>query len=213
VGGVNSVAKWTLGIIGAVLGSLLLVVAGVLLSGLAAVQAIFGSPPVSTQTETVHTQVVAAIERTEQVSLVSLGIQGIEKKSESTTYFGIVIPGSERTKFLQYSFDAKLGLDGEHVSIRQDSEKQFTITISEFTFIGYDNMHFELATESNGALSWVTPEIDTAAMANSIMSTETKQKYIDAHRDLLREQAVAFYGGIIRAVDPTIDVKFDFGHA
>lgn len=204
----NSFAKWTLGIVG----SLLLVVAGFLLSGLTSGLAIFGSPG-GTQAETVHTQVVAAIERTEQVSLVSLGIQGIEKTSGSTTFFGVVVPGSERTKFLQYAFDAKLGLDGGHVVIKQDSEKQFTITISEFTFIGYDNMHFELATESNGVLSWVTPEIDTAAMANSIMSTETKQKYIDANRELLRDQAESFYGGIIKAVDPTIDVTFDFGHA
>lgn len=209
----STFAKWTLGIVGAVLGSLLLVVAGILLSGLALVQSIFGSTPVSTQTETVDSQVINAIERTQEVSLVSLGIQGIEKKAESTTtYFGMVVPGSERTKFLQYAFDAKLGLDGENVSIEQTGEKEFTVTVSQFTFIGYDNMHFEVATESNGVMSWVTPEIDSAAMANSILNDEAKQKYLSSHREILQEQAQAFYGGIIRAVDPGIDVTFDFGH-
>lgn len=210
----SSFAKWTLGVVMAVLGSLLLVVAGILLSGLAVVQSIFGSTPLSTQTETVNSQVVNAIERTQEVSLLSLGIQGIEKKAETTTtYFGMVVPGSERTKFLQYSFDAKLGLDGKNVSIEQTGEKAFTVAIPEFSFIGYDNMHFEVATESNGMLSWVTPEIDTATMANNIVSEQARQEYLDSNRELLQEQAEAFYGGIIRAVDPAIDVTFDFGHA
>ena len=100
--------------------------------------------PLSSRSETTNAQVVNAIDRTQEVSLLSLGVQGIEKKADSTTtYFGIVVPGSGRTKFLQYSFDAKLGVDGENVSIEQTGENEFTVTISAFTFIGYDNMHFE----------------------------------------------------------------------
>jgi len=207
----SSFAKWTLGIVGAAFGATALMVVGVLISGLAFVQSIFGTSPFSTRSETINTQVVNAMERTEEISLLSLGIQGIEKKAKSTTtYFGMVVPGSERTKFLQYSFDAKLGLDGENVAIKQTGEHAFTVVISSFTFIGYDNMHFEVATESNGVLSWVTPEIDTASMANNIVGAEAKQKYIDSHRDLLTEQAEDFYGGIIKAVDPTIDLKFEY---
>jgi len=208
----TSLGKWTLAT-GAVLAALLLVTAGVLLSGQAFVQSMFGTSPVDTHTETVHSQVVNAVERTQEVSLVSLAMMGIEKKTESTSYFGVVIPGSERTKFLQYSFDAKLGLDGEDVAITQTGEKQYTISISEFTFIGFDNLSFELATESDGVLSWITPEIDTASMASNIINDETKRSYIDKHRDLLSEQAKAFYGGIVGAVDPSIELTFEFGHA
>ena len=205
----KSFAKWTLGIVGAAV----LVVMGIFISRLAVVQSILGSSPFSTQSETTNTQVINAIDRTKQVSLLSLGIEGIEKKAEkATTFFGMPIPGSERTKFLQYSFDAKLGLDGDNVRIEHTGEREFTVAISDFTFIGYDNMHFEVATESNGALSWVTPEIDSATMANSILSGDAKQEYLASHRDLLMEQAKAFYGGIIKAVDPTLDVKFDFAH-
>ncbi len=208
----NSFAKWMLGIVGAVLGAAVLVVVGVLISGLAVIQSILGSSPFATKSETINNQVVNALDRTQEVSLLSLGIQGIEKKAESrTTYFGIVVPGSERTKFLQYSFDAKVGLDGKSVTIHQTGEKQFTVAIPKFKFIGYDNMHVEVAIESNGALSWFTPEIDTTAMSNNILSSQNQQNYLDAHQDLLREQAQAFYKGIVRAVDPTIDLNFDFG--
>lgn len=186
---------------------------GVLISQLGVVQSMLGSSQLSSWSETVNTQVVNAINRTQEVSLVSLGIQGIEKKSESaTTYFGVPVSGSERTKFLQYSFDAKLGLDGKNVRLEQKGEKRFTVAIARFSFIGYDNMRFELATESNGVLSWFTPEVDSAAMANNIVSSEAKQKYIESHRELLKEQAEAFYGGIIKAVDPTIELTFDFGN-
>ena len=209
----KSVAKWALGIAGALLGAAVLVVVGILISGLALVQSVLAGSPFSTRSETVNSQVVQAMKRTEEVSLLSLGIQGIEKKADSTTtYFGVVVPGSERTKFLQYSFDAKLGVDGKTVSIDQTGEKQFTVTIPSFRFIGYDNMNFEVAAEDNGVLSWFTPEIDSATMANNIVNSEAKQKYIGSNRELLTEQAEAFYGGIIKAVDPTIEVKFAFGH-
>jgi len=99
------------------------------------------------------------------------------------------------------------------VAITQTGEKQYTISISEFTFIGFDNLSFELATESDGVLSWITPEIDTASMASNIINDETKRSYIDKHRDLLSEQAKAFYGGIVGAVDPSIELTFEFGHA
>ena len=64
--------------------------------------------PVSSSSEQRDSTVVDAITRVEEVALVSLGIQGITHRSESSTLFGIQVPGSERTSYLQYSFSAKL---------------------------------------------------------------------------------------------------------
>src|SRR5699024_9022519 len=62
-------------------------------------------------------QIVRSIERLDQVVLVSLGIQGIAEQSANSEIFGVAVPGSTRTMFLQYSFNAKLGLNGEDVVI------------------------------------------------------------------------------------------------
>ena len=57
------------------------------------------------------TEIIEAVRRTEEVSLVSLAIQGIktERKTNSKIFFGIDIPLTSKTLFLKYSFAAKLG--------------------------------------------------------------------------------------------------------
>lgn len=79
--------------------------------------------PVGTVTESRDTQVIQAIERQEEVVLVSLGIQGIAEESTQGTILGQRIPGTGRTKFLQYNYRALLGIDGakrEHVDANRD---------------------------------------------------------------------------------------------
>ncbi|SDL57155.1 DUF4230 domain-containing protein [Tessaracoccus oleiagri] len=156
------------------------------------------------------TRVVSAVTREEQVVLLSLGIQGISEKTDRSTFMGVEIPGSQRASFLQYSFDAKLGIEGGEVSIRQVDEDTVRITIPEFVFIGHDNESFRLAAENNGLLSWITPEADTIDMINEILDDGGQQDYIDANKELLMEQAETFYSSIVEGVDPDIEVKFDF---
>ena len=181
-----------------------LVVGGQVLTGY------LNKPAIETKSESNDTQVIDAISRTEQIALVSLGIQGIAEKSEKTVIFGMEVPGSERALFLQYTFNAKLGIDGKDVRIKQTREDEFEITIPEFIFIGHDDVTFKLATESNGVLSWATPEIDQTEMINNILSDQAQADYVHANRDLLVEQAEHFYTGIVRGIDPAIDLDFTF---
>lgn len=166
--------------------------------------------PFGVSSETVDTQVIHAIERTEEVSLLSLGIQGIEKRAESSKFFGMDVPGSERALFVQYHFKAKLGIDGKAVKIEPVGEKALKISIPAFTFIGYDDPQFEFIVEQNGVLSAVTPEIDRLEVANRVLNSDAQQKYIDSNDETLREQAEAFYTGIITGIDPAIDLEFEF---
>lgn len=162
------------------------------------------------ETESANTQVINAITRTQEVSLLSLGIQGIAEQSQQRTFLGVRVPGTERASFLQYSFNAKLGIDGGDVRIREAGENGIRISIPEFIFIGHDDVSLKLVTEKNGVLSFVTPEIDTVEMTNSLLNDEAKGEYIDANEDLLRDQAESFYEGIVEGIDPAIDVDFDY---
>lgn len=47
-------------------------------------------------------------------------------------------------------------------------------------------------------------------MINNILSDENKQKYITQNEAALKEQAKAFYSGIIAGVDPEITIEFEF---
>lgn len=190
----------TIGVVGA------LALGGV--AGATAVQTVpdmFGS-----QTEERNQQLVSSITRMEQVVLVSLGIQGIAEQTENSEVFGITVPGSTRTMFVQYSFNAKLGLDGEDVTIEQTSEDEFLITIPQFEFIGHSDEEFRLVTEDNGALSFVTPEIDPVDMINGILDNDAKLEYVAANEEILTTQAEAFYSGIVSSIDPELDVDFAY---
>jgi hypothetical protein len=80
----------------------------------------------------------------------------------------------------------------------------------EFVFIGHDDEDFQLVTENNGALSWLTPEIDQFELVNTILNDEAKDEYIKSNEELLRDQARDFYGGIVTSVDPDVEVQFRF---
>lgn len=205
-----SLAKTLVVVIGGILGVVALLVAGIALAGTAAVQAMMSGAMPQTKSETLNTQVTNAVDLSDQVVLLSLGVQGIEERKDKTTVLWLDIPGSERATFLQYAFTAKLGIEGGAVDIRQTGEKQFTIAIPAFVFIGHDDLSFKLAAESNGILSWVTPEIDTIEMSNKILSMDARQKYVDANQEILKQQAKAFYSGIVNGLDPEIDLTFSF---
>lgn len=163
-----------------------------------------------TSSESRSSQVINSVTREEQVVLVSLGIQGIDEEAVTSTVFGVEVPGSGRTTFLQYEFDAKLGIEGGDVEIEEKGEGQFLVTIPDFVFIGHDNETFRLVAEDNGLLSFATPENDSAEMITRILNDDTKEQYVDSNLEILRDQAEAFYSRLVTAVDPTVVVEFEF---
>lgn len=196
------------------------VVVGVVLAGAAVGGVFFGQSDfnpwrplpevVAVETETSHTHVIEAVRRTEEIALLSLGIQGISQRSEHSTVFGVYVPGSDRALYIQYNFTAKLRIDGEEVKIEQLEDGTYRIELPEFIFIGHDDIRFQMVTEQNGVLSFATPEIDVLDMTNEILSNEAQQKYLVDNADLLRQQAESFYLGIVRAVEPDAEVVFAY---
>lgn len=161
--------------------------------------------------ETRNTQVINSITRQEQVVLLSLGVQGIsEEKVPAARFLGVDVPGSDRASFIEYTFNGKLGIDGKDVRISQTKEGEYLVSIPEFVFIGHDDVDFKFVTENNGALSWVTPEIDPVEMINDILDDEAQDQYIVSNEAVLREQATTFYKSIITSIDSTIEVEFEF---
>jgi hypothetical protein len=157
-----------------------------------------------------NTEVINAVTREEQVVLLSLSVQGIDVEKDRADAFGIDIPGSGRTSFLKYGFDAKLGLEGGSVDIEKTGDAAYTLTVPEFIFIGHDDVEFQTVAEDNGVLSFSTPDIDTAAVITEILNDETRSQYVADNDALLRDQAESFYQGIIAGIDPTADVEFVF---
>lgn len=163
-----------------------------------------------TTTEERNTQIVQALQREQEVALLSLGIQGIAEREVATTVFGLRVPGTGRVLFLQYNFTAKLGMDGSQVTVEPDGDKRFVVTIPEFEVLGHNDIKFRVAVENNGVISWITPEIDTADLITQIMNDEALSQHVKDNQDLLRDQARAFYTGIIQSVDPEVVVDFKF---
>ncbi|GAA3881060.1 hypothetical protein [Tessaracoccus defluvii] len=163
-----------------------------------------------TSSESHDRQVIAAVQRTEEIALVSLGIEGILDESKESTFLGVKVPGSKRLTLMQYGFTAKLGVDGAGVRIEPADENTYEISFPEFIFIGFDDPTFKVAAEDNGILSWATPEIDSLEMVNKVLTDDAKSEYIVANEELLQEQATTFYTSILRAVDPDIELTFVF---
>jgi hypothetical protein len=166
--------------------------------------------PFGITSESHDSQVIRAIERTQEVSLLRLGIQGIKEENQSAEIFGKSIPGTGEKTFLQYAFDAKLGIDGAEVKVTKTGENAYLISVPEFTFIGYDKPTFKVAVEDGGVLSWATPDIDKVEMVNEILNDDARRTYIDSNEDLLEEQTKVFYNSLITSIDPTVVTTFEF---
>lgn len=169
------------------------------------------SPTLEAEVDDRSSQIVEAVTTEKQVVLLSLAIQGIDVvEQETAQFFGVTIPGTDRSSFMQYSFTAKLGLEGEPVTIAETGENAYLVTVPEFVFIGHDDAVFETAVEKNGVLSWATPEIDTTDMVNRILSSDAEAEYVSMHTDTLRAQAGSFYSQIILSIDPSATVEFEY---
>lgn len=207
-------SKFLQALLGTVVGLLIVgvIAVGAVAGGIVSLPFLIGKDAVKHESETRESLVVRAVTTTQEISLVSLGVQGIVERSDNTTIFGRKIPGSDRASFLQYEFNAKLGVDGKDVRIEQnpDSEDTFTITVPPFKFIGHDDVSFKMAVEKNGVLSMLTPDIDTIEMTNEILNGESKQDLVTKYEDQLKAQTRLFYSSIIEGIDPTIKLEFKF---
>lgn len=166
--------------------------------------------PFGIRSESHDSQVIRAIERTQEVSLLSLGIQGIKDKDRCAEAFGKCIPGTREKVFLQYIFNAKLGIDGAEVKVSKTGENAYLISIPEFKLIGYDKPTFKVAVEDGGVLDWITPDIDKVEMVNEILNEDAREKYIASNEELLQEQTKVFYDSLITSIDPTVVTTFEF---
>jgi hypothetical protein len=166
--------------------------------------------PLGIESESHDSQVIHAIERTQEVSLLSLAIQGIKEKDQSAEIFGRSIPGTGERVFLQYNFEAKLGVDGAEVKVTKTGKSAYLISVPEFRFIGYDEPTFKVAVEDGGVLSWATPDIDQVEMVNEILNDDARQTYLASNEELLKEQTKVFYDSLITSIDPAIVTTFEF---
>ncbi|MEV8181536.1 hypothetical protein [Specibacter sp. NPDC078692] len=155
-------------------------------------------------------QVIQSVTRVQEVALLSLHIEGVDRHESNGEIFGVAIPASEKTTLVQYKIDAKLGIDGSQVKIEPTGPNSFRVTIPQFIGIGFDDPVFEDPLENNNALSWLAAPAVQTRMINNILSDENKQKYIIQNAAALKEQAKVFYSGIIASVDPEITIDFEF---
>lgn len=153
---------------------------------------------------------VQSIKRTEQVSLLALGIQGITDEERCSTAFGKCVPGTSEKVYLQYTFTGKLGVDGSAVEVTESAADTYTISIPEYDFIGYSEPTFEVVVTDGGVLSAVTDDIDQVAMVNKILDGDAQQKYLEDNEAALQVQTKVFYDNIIRSVAPDARVPCEF---
>ena len=166
--------------------------------------------PLGIESESQDSQVIQAIKRTQEVSLLGLGIQGITREERSAEIFGKSVPGTGEKVFLQYNFDAKLGIDGAKVRVTKTGPSAYLVSVPEFSFIGYAKPTFQVAAEDGGVLSWVTADIDKVEMVNEILDDDARQEYIASNEEILKDQTKTFYESLITSIDPDADTAFEF---
>jgi hypothetical protein len=189
----------------ALVGLVALVVGGLIVSRNAGFLSPFGIESTSRDS-----QVIQAVERTQEVALVGLNIQGLTSEKRSSTIFGRSVPGTGETVYIQYEFTAKVGIDGSKVGISRDGADGYEVSVPAFSFIGYDQPKFEEAVTDGGVLSFVTADIDTLQLVNKILGDDQQDDYVSKNRDVLEEQTKAFYGRLITSIDPGADVEYTF---
>lgn len=153
---------------------------------------------------------VKSLSKEKQIVLVNLGLSEILNEEKSSQLFGKNIVGTSRKKFIQASFDAKLGLDGKDVDIAKDGKNSYLITVPKFIFIGYNNPNFKLMDEHNGVFSSFTSDINESDMINKVLNGKSKKKYLTKYNDLLRQSTKEFYRGIVQNTNPDAKLSFKF---
>lgn len=188
---------------------MLLLVLGIAGAGTFGVVTLYLASPFSIATQSHSIQTVEAMERKGDVVVLALSVVALDDDKTNLKLYALDVPGTGRATFLQYQFDAKLGFSGEEVTIEEAGDS-IRVSIPRFEFIGTDNFDSEIASEDNGLLSWLTPEIDDREMTDRFLNDDKKQEYIDKNLEELRQNAEAFYTELVAAIDPDIALEFEF---
>lgn len=202
--------KRTLLGVGGIVFAVVLAFAGGAVSGGDLLAGLMKERDITTETESSTSQIVTALEGQEQVILLSASIQGLhEEKAEATTGRWR-IPRSGRTTVIQYSYRAQFGIEGQDVQIEQISADEYSVSVPEFRFLGHSDTNFKTGYVDNSVLSFLTEEIDIAETVTKVLNDETKDQQIEENRDLLESQARSFYTGIVKGIDPEVQLVFEF---
>ena len=170
----------------------------------------FLDAPVETHEETSTSEIINAVERREEIVLLSTATQGLHTVQKETRIFRWDLPGTRRTNLLQYSFNSKLGIAGRDVKITEIGPDLFRVTIPPFKVIGYIDPEFKTVHREGKVLSFVTEKIDSTEAVMEILDDGKRQEHIELNRELLKDQARNFYTGIIHAIDRDVDLQFEF---
>lgn len=166
--------------------------------------------------ESRDTQVIRSIKGEEQVVLLTAGMTDVKEQKADGLKLAIgalqlfTLPGTERSLLVRYEYDAKFGIEGKDVDIQSTGNDLYLVTIPKFIYLGYANPDLSVAGEKNGALSWTTPEIDKSAVFEQILTDQVVNEHIDGFRPVLQEQAKTFYTRIVNAIDPAVQLQFEF---
>jgi hypothetical protein len=180
------------------------VLVGLVFSGMISVPQVY-----TVESHTVESQLVEAVKQSGEVALVNLSIQDIMDHTESGAFFGMKWGGFDKRTVLRSNFDAKLGIDGCAVQIAKVDEV-WEVTIPEFIFIGYDKPEFQTILEQNGALSFGTPDIDTAELITKILGPDNQAQYLEKYESQLQASAEQFYLQLFTSIVPGEPIHFTF---
>ena len=166
--------------------------------------------PFGIESERQDTQVIQAVNRVQEVALLSLAIEGVTQQKENADLLGFDIPGTGKVVIVKHGLTAKLGIDGEGGSISKTGENTDRGAMPEVKGIGYSDPAFELAVSNGGILSWAAPDISQTDMVNDVFEDAAQQKYLETNKDLLKDQARVFYNSLITSIDPLAETTFKF---
>jgi len=161
-------------------------------------------------------QVIRSIEGEEQVILLTAGMTDVKEEKANGLKLAIgdfqlsTLPSTERSLLVRYEYDAKFGIEGRDVDIQSTGNDSYLVTIPKFIYLGYANPDLSVAGEKNGALSWTTPEIDKSAVFEQVLTDQVMNEHIGGFRPVLQGQAKTSYTRIVNAIDPTIQLQFEF---
>lgn len=165
-----------------------------------------------TKTVTSDERIVESIRTKQDITLLHVNVHSIfQEETQNIKRFSITIPDSDRHLIFVYRYTANLGIDGKEVSIEKTSDKSYTVKIPIFKVLGTSNVKWDEDIDINGALAFLSEEPKKNKIRTCLLSEETlDKKNLSESDELMREQAETFYSNIIHAIDPEIELTFEF---
>ena len=84
------------------------------------------------------------------------------------------------------------------------------MTIPNFKILGYNDPEFKTVVDEDGALSFVTAEVDTAEAVTEVFGDKEREKQIEVNRKVLEDQAKNYYTNIVHAIDKGAVLEFTY---